>query len=54
MKISVIVVPVLVVVGGIVTFLVVPLDLRIRLLLLLGDLFAAMVIFLVLLRNNAR
>jgi hypothetical protein len=54
MKTSVVVVPVLVAIGGLVTFLVIPLDLRLRLLILGGDLFAAMVIFLVLLRNNAK
>ncbi|MCC6235178.1 MAG: hypothetical protein IT580_21215 [Verrucomicrobiales bacterium] len=54
MKLSVIIVPLMIILGGIVTFIVVPLDYRLRTLILLGDFFAAVVIFLVLLRTTQR
>lgn len=54
MRLNVIMIPLLIVVGGVVTALMVPLEPRLRLLIVGSDFFVAMAVGLLLLRQKSR
>lgn len=54
MRLSVILVPILILLAGGITFLTLPLDLRLRLMLLAADVFAALAVGLLLWRQGPR
>ncbi len=54
MRLNVILIPLLIIVGGAVTALMVPLENRLRLLIFASDVFAAIAVGLILLRQKPR
>jgi hypothetical protein len=54
MRLSVILIPLLIVTGGVLTAMMVPLDWRLRALIIGADCFAAMAVGLILLRTRPR
>lgn len=54
MRLTVILVPILILLAGVITFLTFPLDLRLRLMLLAADAFAAVAVGLLLWRQGQR
>jgi len=54
MRLSFILIPALIVLGGVITFLVLPVDLTLRALVLAADIFAATAVGLILWRQGPR